>query len=72
MVNRVNFVQQICESCESTGLKRFPSLRRHINDVVRKFLDAAAKPAEEMIRNLIEMEVFYFLFSFLYMISTIM
>lgn len=50
---------KICLACESTGLKRFPSLRRHINDVVRKFLDAAAKPAETMIRNLIEMEMDY-------------
>lgn len=50
---------KICQACESTGLKRFPSLRRHINDVVRKFLDAAAKPAETMIRNLIEMEMDY-------------
>ncbi|TYG67288.1 hypothetical protein ES288_D05G066500v1 [Gossypium darwinii] len=50
---------KICLACESTGLKRFPSLRRHINDVVRNFLDAAAKPAETMIRNLIEMEMDY-------------
>ncbi|KAA3489853.1 dynamin-related protein 3A-like [Gossypium australe] len=50
---------KICQACESTGLKRFPSLRRHINDIVRKFLDAAAKPAETMIRNLIEMEMDY-------------
>ncbi|KAK5846744.1 hypothetical protein PVK06_003041 [Gossypium arboreum] len=46
-------------ACESTGLKRFPSLRRHMNDVVRKFLDAAAKPAETMRGNLIEMKMDY-------------
>ncbi|KAG4155654.1 hypothetical protein ERO13_D03G125050v2 [Gossypium hirsutum] len=46
-------------ACESTGLKRFPSLRRHINDVVRNFLDAGAKPAETMIRNVIEMKMDY-------------
>ncbi|GMI81528.1 dynamin-related protein 3A, non responding to oxylipins 15, ARABIDOPSIS DYNAMIN-LIKE 2 [Hibiscus trionum] len=50
---------KISQACESTGLQRFPSLRRHINEVVRKFLDAAAKPAETMIRNLIEMEMDY-------------
>ncbi|XP_039024007.1 dynamin-related protein 3A-like isoform X1 [Hibiscus syriacus] len=50
---------KISQACESTGLQRFPSLRRHITEVVRKFLDAAAKPAETMIRNLIEMEMDY-------------
>ncbi|XP_022731282.1 dynamin-related protein 3A-like isoform X2 [Durio zibethinus] len=50
---------KISLACESTGLQRFPSLRRHINEVVRKFLDAAAKPAETMIENLIEMEMDY-------------
>ncbi|KAK8513497.1 hypothetical protein V6N13_002232 [Hibiscus sabdariffa] len=50
---------KISQTCEATGLQRFPSLRKHINEVVRKFLDAAAKPAETMIRNLIEMEMDY-------------
>ncbi|XVE97316.1 hypothetical protein REPUB_Repub03eG0009100 [Reevesia pubescens] len=50
---------KISQACESTGLQRFPSLRRHINEVVQKFLDAAAKPAETMIRNIIEMEMGY-------------
>ncbi|XWS17882.1 hypothetical protein CRYUN_Cryun33cG0106600 [Craigia yunnanensis] len=50
---------KISQACESTGLKRFPSLRRHINEVIQKFLDAAAKPAEAMIKNLIEMEMDY-------------
>ncbi|KAK8306734.1 hypothetical protein V6Z12_D03G147400 [Gossypium hirsutum] len=53
------FCATVCQACESTGLKRFPSLRRHINDVVRNFLDAGAKPAETMIRNVIEMKMDY-------------
>ncbi|EOY29296.1 Dynamin-related protein 3A isoform 1 [Theobroma cacao] len=48
---------KISQACESNGLQRFPSLRRRVNEVVRKFLDAAAKPAESMIGNLIAMEV---------------
>ncbi|XWS70520.1 hypothetical protein CRYUN_Cryun03dG0054800 [Craigia yunnanensis] len=50
---------KINQSCKSTGLQRFPSLRRHVNEVVRKFLDAAAKLAETMIQNLIEIEMDY-------------
>ncbi|KAE8735911.1 Dynamin-related protein 3A isoform 2 [Hibiscus syriacus] len=48
---------KISQACESTGLQRSPSLRRNVTEAVRKFLDAAAKPAETMIRNLFEMEV---------------
>ncbi|KAK6237074.1 hypothetical protein SCA6_012411 [Theobroma cacao] len=50
---------KISQACESNGLQRFPSLRRRVNEVVRKFLDAAAKPAESMIGNLIAMEMDY-------------
>ncbi|XP_021276050.1 dynamin-related protein 3A-like isoform X2 [Herrania umbratica] len=50
---------KISQACESNGLQRFPSLRRRVNEVVRKFLDDAAKPAESMIGNLIEMEMDY-------------
>ncbi|KAE8700302.1 Dynamin-related protein 3B [Hibiscus syriacus] len=50
---------KISQACESTELQRFPSLRRHITEVVRNLLDAAVKPAETMIRNLIEMEMDY-------------
>lgn len=64
MMNKVNFLQQISQACESNGLQRFPSLRRRVNEVVRKFLDAAAKPAESMIGNLIAMEVIDFSFPF--------
>ncbi|OMO61559.1 hypothetical protein CCACVL1_23431 [Corchorus capsularis] len=50
---------KISKACESTGLQRFPTLRRWLNEVVRKCLDDAAKPADIMIRNLIEMEMDY-------------
>ncbi|OMO90673.1 hypothetical protein COLO4_18971 [Corchorus olitorius] len=50
---------KISKACESTGLQRFPTLRRRLNEVVRKCLDDAAKPADIMIRNLIEMEMDY-------------
>ncbi|XVE71284.1 hypothetical protein DITRI_Ditri10aG0138900 [Diplodiscus trichospermus] len=52
-------IKIITRASESTGLQRFPSLRRRVNEVVWKFLDDAAKPAETMIGNLIEMEMDY-------------
>ncbi|XVF48247.1 hypothetical protein PTKIN_Ptkin03bG0174700 [Pterospermum kingtungense] len=50
---------KISRACESSRLQRFSYLRRCVNEAVRKFLDAAAKPAETMIQNLIEMEMDY-------------
>ncbi|GMI92434.1 dynamin-related protein 3A, non responding to oxylipins 15, ARABIDOPSIS DYNAMIN-LIKE 2 [Hibiscus trionum] len=54
-----NELIKISQACESTGLQRFPSLKKHINDIVEEFLDAALKRAGTMISNCIEMEKDY-------------
>ncbi|KAK8980360.1 hypothetical protein V6N11_061570 [Hibiscus sabdariffa] len=50
---------KISQACESSRLQRFPSLRRHINEVVQKFLDDAFGLADTVIRNIIKMETDY-------------
>ncbi|KAK8645260.1 hypothetical protein V6N13_119103 [Hibiscus sabdariffa] len=52
-------LKKISQACESTRLQRFPSLRRHINEVVQKFLDHAFGLADTVIRNIIKMETDY-------------
>ncbi|CAB4289271.1 unnamed protein product [Prunus armeniaca] len=56
-------LMKISHACEVTELQRFPILRKHLDEVMVKFLHDGAEAAERMIGNLIEMEVFPFAFS---------
>lgn len=48
---------QMSRACAVTELQRFPVLRRHLADVMGKFIRDGVRPAERMIDSLIEMEV---------------
>ena len=48
---------QMSRACEAMEIRRFPILRRRLDEVMGKFLRDGVKPAEKMIRNIIEMEV---------------
>lgn len=50
---------KISHACEATELQRFPFFRRHMDEVMGKFLRDGVKPAESMIENLIEIEMDY-------------
>ncbi|CDP18852.1 unnamed protein product [Coffea canephora] len=50
---------KMSHDCEPEEVKRFPRLRRQLEDVTLKFLDDGSKPAERMITNMIEMEMGY-------------
>ncbi|XP_020420888.1 dynamin-related protein 3A isoform X2 [Prunus persica] len=52
-------LMKISHACEVTELQRFPVLRKHLDEVMVKFLRDGVEPAERMIGNLIEMEVDY-------------
>ncbi|XP_021820907.1 dynamin-related protein 3A-like [Prunus avium] len=52
-------LMKISHACEVTELQRFPVLRKHLDEVMVKFLCDGVEPAERMIGNLIEMEVDY-------------
>ncbi|CAN6458982.1 unnamed protein product [Victoria cruziana] len=45
--------------CHAVELKRFPVLRRRMDEVIGKFLREGLKPAETMIGHIIEMEMDY-------------
>ncbi|KAL6295881.1 hypothetical protein ACE6H2_004023 [Prunus campanulata] len=49
-------LMKISHACEVTELQRFPVLRKHLDEVMVKFLRDGVEPAERMIGNLIEME----------------
>ena len=61
-----NLTFQIAHRCESNELRRFPILRKRVEEVVANFLRDGLIPAETMICHLIEMEVTFWL---LYTIS---
>ncbi|XP_065850276.1 dynamin-related protein 3A-like [Euphorbia lathyris] len=46
-------------SCKPPELKRFPNLKRNVDKVTEKFLQDGVRPAESLIRNIIEMEMDY-------------
>ncbi|GMP83818.1 hypothetical protein CsSME_00037604 [Camellia sinensis var. sinensis] len=46
-------------ACEAMEIRRFPVLRRRLDEVMGKFLRDGVKPAERMIGNIIEMEMDY-------------
>ncbi|KAK2658873.1 hypothetical protein Ddye_005406 [Dipteronia dyeriana] len=50
---------KISRACEVTSLQRFPILRRHLDDVMGQFLHDGVRPAQVMIKNLIELELGY-------------
>ncbi|XP_027081318.1 dynamin-related protein 3A-like isoform X2 [Coffea arabica] len=50
---------EMSHDCEPEEVKRFPRLRRQLEDVTLKFLHDGSKPAERMITNMIEMEMGY-------------
>ncbi|KAH0987292.1 hypothetical protein GBA52_014469 [Prunus armeniaca] len=50
-------LMKISHACEVTELQRFPILRKHLNEIMVKFLRDGVEPAERMIGNLIEMKV---------------
>lgn len=50
---------KMSRACAVTELQRFPVLRRHLADVMGKFIRDGVRPAERMIDNLIEMEMDY-------------
>ncbi|KAI5354059.1 PREDICTED: dynamin-related [Prunus dulcis] len=52
-------LMKISHACEVTELQRFPVLRKHLDEIMVKFLRDGVEPAERMIGNLIEMEVDY-------------
>ncbi|ONH92544.1 hypothetical protein PRUPE_8G179900 [Prunus persica] len=56
-------LMKISHACEVTELQRFPVLRKHLDEVMVKFLRHGVEPAKRMIGNLIEMEVFPFAFA---------
>ncbi|KAH0969221.1 hypothetical protein GBA52_028917, partial [Prunus armeniaca] len=49
-------LMKISHACEVTELQRFPILRKHLNEIMVKFLRDGVEPAERMIGNLIEMK----------------
>ncbi|VVA39407.1 PREDICTED: dynamin-related [Prunus dulcis] len=50
-------LMKISHACEVTELQRFLVLRKHLDEVMVKFLRDGVEPAERMIGNLIEMDV---------------
>ncbi|CAK9157402.1 unnamed protein product [Ilex paraguariensis] len=50
---------QMSRACEAFEIRRFPLLRRRLDEVMGKFLRDGVKPAESMICNIIEMEMDY-------------
>ncbi|XP_020536360.1 dynamin-related protein 3A isoform X2 [Jatropha curcas] len=50
---------KMSHSCQATELQRYPYLRRRLYEVMGKFLREGVKPAESMIRNIIEIEMDY-------------
>ncbi|KAA8521472.1 hypothetical protein F0562_012145 [Nyssa sinensis] len=50
---------RMSRACEATEIQRFPMLRRNLDEVVGTFLRDSVKPAERMIKDLIEMEMDY-------------
>lgn len=63
--NCANKILQMSQACVPPEMQRFPVLRRRLEEVVGKFLHDGIKPAERMIKSMIEMEVILCLFSFL-------
>lgn len=51
---------QMSHSCIGYDLNRFPVLAKRIDEVVGNFLQDGLEPAENMIREIIEMEVWFF------------
>ncbi|KAH9760243.1 dynamin-1-like protein [Citrus sinensis] len=47
---------KMSHACAVTELQRFPVLRRHLDDVMGKFIRDSVRPAERMIDSLIEIE----------------
>ncbi|KAJ9184117.1 hypothetical protein P3X46_007889 [Hevea brasiliensis] len=54
-----NEMIKMSHSCQAAELQRYPNLRRHLAEVIGKFLSDGVKPAESMIANIIEMETDY-------------
>ncbi|XP_028095597.1 dynamin-related protein 3A-like isoform X1 [Camellia sinensis] len=50
---------KMSRACEAMEIRRFPVLRRRLDEVMGKFLRDGVKPAERMIGNIIEMEMDY-------------
>ncbi|PSR91888.1 Dynamin-related protein like [Actinidia chinensis var. chinensis] len=50
---------KMSRACEAMEIRRFPILRRRLDEVMGKFLRDGVKPAEKMIGNIIEMEMDY-------------
>ncbi|KAK9207791.1 hypothetical protein WN944_000138 [Citrus x changshan-huyou] len=50
---------KMSHACAVTELQRFPVLRRHLDDVMGKFIRDSVRPAERMINSLIEIEMDY-------------
>ncbi|KAH9760232.1 dynamin-1-like protein [Citrus sinensis] len=50
---------KMSHACAVTELQRFPVLRRHLDDVMGKFIRDSVRPAERMIDSLIEIEMDY-------------
>lgn len=57
MSQKTNLFTQMSHACAVTELQRFPVLRRHLDDVMGKFIRDSVRPAERMINSLIEIEV---------------
>ncbi|XP_050216388.1 dynamin-related protein 3A-like isoform X2 [Mercurialis annua] len=52
-------LMKMSRSCQATELQRYPFLRSRLNEEMGQFMFGGRKPAESMIRNLIEMEMDY-------------
>ncbi|KAI7997398.1 Dynamin-related protein 3A [Camellia lanceoleosa] len=50
---------KMSRACEAMEIRRFPVLRRRLDEVMGKFLRDSVKPAERMIGNIIEIEMAY-------------
>ncbi|THG01233.1 hypothetical protein TEA_001787 [Camellia sinensis var. sinensis] len=50
---------KMSRACEAMEIRRFPLLRRRLDEVMGKFLRDSVKPAERMIGNIIEIEMAY-------------
>ncbi|CAN6450855.1 unnamed protein product [Victoria cruziana] len=50
---------KISHLCQTSELQRFPVLRKHIDEVVGRFLREGLGPAEKMIGHIVEMEMDY-------------
>ncbi|EEF46841.1 dynamin, putative [Ricinus communis] len=52
-------LMKMSQSCQATEFRRYPYLKRRLDEVMRKFFRSGERPAESMIRNIIEMEMDY-------------